>query len=160
MSKGIYSGVSSEAQKVTKMYLGVSDKAHNIKKGYIGAMNFESRELPSGYTQVEYIQSSGTQYIDTGTTVAGHSIVTMDCEINYGSSWIMIFGTYDSSGTYFSWWGNSSNLTPYYGSSNKTITGPTGRTTLTASAGSWTAGENTATFAYSSFTSTSTGHTL
>lgn len=36
------------------------------KKAYIGAENFTRRELPSGYTQVEYIESSGTQYIDTG----------------------------------------------------------------------------------------------
>ena len=33
---------------------------------YLGALNAIPRELPSGYTQVEYIQSSGTQYIDTG----------------------------------------------------------------------------------------------
>lgn len=33
---------------------------------YIGAYNFTPRDLPAGYTQVEYIQSSGTQYIDTG----------------------------------------------------------------------------------------------
>ena len=31
---------------------------------YIGTENFISHSLPSGYTQVEYIQSSGTQYID------------------------------------------------------------------------------------------------
>lgn len=36
------------------------------KKVYIGAENFTKRNLPTGYTQVEYIQSSGTQYIDTG----------------------------------------------------------------------------------------------
>lgn len=32
---------------------------------YIGAPNFTPVSLPSGYTQLEYIQSSGTQYIDT-----------------------------------------------------------------------------------------------
>ncbi len=36
------------------------------KKGYIGVENFVLRNLPKGYTQIEYIQSSGTQYIDTG----------------------------------------------------------------------------------------------
>ena len=35
------------------------------KKAYIGADNFTRRELPSGYTQVLYIESSGTQYIDS-----------------------------------------------------------------------------------------------
>ena len=38
------------------------------KKAYIGVPSFEPVELPSGYTQVEYIQSSGTQYINTGYT--------------------------------------------------------------------------------------------
>lgn len=38
------------------------------KKAYIGVNNFEPVDLPSGYTQVEYIQSSssGGQYINTG----------------------------------------------------------------------------------------------
>ena len=35
------------------------------KKVYIGAENFAKRNLPSGYTQLEYIESSGTQYINT-----------------------------------------------------------------------------------------------
>lgn len=36
------------------------------KKAYIGVPSFEPVELPSGYTQVEYIESHGTEYIDTG----------------------------------------------------------------------------------------------
>ena len=36
------------------------------KKAYIGAGNFIPRALPSGYTQVEHLKSTGTQYIDTG----------------------------------------------------------------------------------------------
>ena len=36
------------------------------KKAYIGVGNFSKRNLPSGYTQVEYIGSTGTQYINTG----------------------------------------------------------------------------------------------
>lgn len=49
---------------------------------YIGADKFLKRDLPSGYTQVEYIQSSGTQYIDTGfkanhnTKVVMHAALT------------------------------------------------------------------------------------
>lgn len=35
--------------------------------------------LPSGYTQLEYIQSSGTQYIDTGVVPNGKSRIVMDC---------------------------------------------------------------------------------
>ena len=42
------------------------DVARKVKKAYVGIKQFEPRELPEGYTQVEYIESSGTQYINTG----------------------------------------------------------------------------------------------
>lgn len=44
MAKGVYIGVNGKARKVKKMYVGVEDR----------------------YTLLDYIQSSGTQYIDTG----------------------------------------------------------------------------------------------
>lgn len=59
------------------------------KKAYIGAPNFEKRNLPSGYTQVEYIESTGTQYIDTGfvpnqdTRVVCEAIVPIS-----GTNWL------------------------------------------------------------------------
>lgn len=43
------------------------------KKAYVGVENFTPRDLPSGYTQLEYIQSSGTQYIDTGYKPNGNT---------------------------------------------------------------------------------------
>lgn len=36
--------------------------------------------LPSGYTRLDYIESSGTQYIDTGFKPNGNSRIVMDCE--------------------------------------------------------------------------------
>lgn len=36
--------------------------------------------LPSGYTQLEYIQSSGAQYINTGVVPNGDSRIVMDCK--------------------------------------------------------------------------------
>ena len=35
--------------------------------------------LPSGYTELEYIESSGTQYINTGFKPSGKSRIIMDC---------------------------------------------------------------------------------
>ena len=35
------------------------------RRAYVGITNYVSRGLPPGYTQVAYIQSSGTQHIDT-----------------------------------------------------------------------------------------------
>lgn len=49
-----------------KAYIGVGGKARKVKKAYVGIQQFEKRELPEGYTHVEYIESSGTQYVDTG----------------------------------------------------------------------------------------------
>lgn len=48
----------------------------------------EQRNLPDGYTQLEYIESTGTQYIDTGvTTPASNSTVTkFEANVAYVSS--------------------------------------------------------------------------
>lgn len=56
--------------------------AHKLKKGFVGTANPSYRNLPEGYTQVNYIQSSGAQYIDTGFTPNQNSRVVMDCEAN------------------------------------------------------------------------------
>ena len=40
--------------------------------------------LPSGYTAVEYIQSSGTQYIDTGRKLTQDSDITIDLRMTVG----------------------------------------------------------------------------
>ena len=51
------------------------------KKAYIGVPSFEPVKLPSGYTQVEYIQSSGTQYIDTGFKPNNNTKIVLDFEL-------------------------------------------------------------------------------
>lgn len=37
--------------------------------------------LPSGYVQIDYIESTGTQYINTSFTPKGSSRIVMDCEL-------------------------------------------------------------------------------
>ena len=69
----------------------------------IGRRKFFSRAarhiegLPEGYTAVEYIQSSGTQYIDTGRKLTQDSDITIDFsivgEINRNAG---IFGSRES----------------------------------------------------------------
>ena len=61
-----------------KAYIGVDGKARKIKKGYVGVENFAPRALPSGYTQVEYLESTGTQYIDTGFVPNQDTKLVMD----------------------------------------------------------------------------------
>lgn len=58
--------------------------------------------LPSGYTELEYIQSSGTQYIDTGIVPSAALIteITFACESN-GIAENAIFGSAWSASGYF-----------------------------------------------------------
>lgn len=48
---------------------------------YVGAPNFEPVTLPSGYTQLEYIQSSGTQCINTGFKPNQNTRLVMDATL-------------------------------------------------------------------------------
>lgn len=50
--------------------------------------------LPSGYTPIEYIESTGTQYIDTGVTPAGDICITIDFQASTVSgNWYAIAGS-------------------------------------------------------------------
>ena len=60
------------------------------KKAYIGVQKFIPRNIPNGYTQVEYIESSGTQYIDTMFVPNQDTRVVMEVEhtVTYEVSWL------------------------------------------------------------------------
>lgn len=124
---------------------------------YVGVPDFEKVNLPTGYTQVKYIQSSGTQFIDTGFIPKSTTRVVMDCEVTYTADWIMIFGAYNAN-AYYSWWAVGSSMKPYYGSANLTISGDTGRMTLDANGNAWSVGGNSVTFSAQTFTATSTAY--
>lgn len=88
------------------------------------------RDLPSGYTQLEYIESTGTQYIDTGVKAVQKSKVLMDFMFFSGTA---LFGTYDSNksfafqysnGKWYGYYGNS------YGAGTTAVTNK--RSTLNA----------------------------
>lgn len=52
-----------------KGYIGVGGKARWIRKGYIGVYQdtvVNTHGLPSGYTELKWIEGTGTQYVDTG----------------------------------------------------------------------------------------------
>ena len=55
--------------------------------------------LPEGYTQVEYIQSTGTQYIDTGFKPNSNTRLVADMEITAGST-SFLFGARNNSVNY------------------------------------------------------------
>lgn len=112
-------------------------------------------KLPSGYTQLEYIESSGTQFIDTGIKAKNNAKVIAECNITYGTNWVMILGSYDT-GAYFSWRANATNIYAYYGSQNKSGNGATGKQTIIANGSKWSDSANSFVFSDASFTAPST----
>ena len=64
--------------KVTKSgsNLDLSTESGKLKLNLLP--NLEQHVLPSGYTQVDYIESSGTQYIDTGVNADNNLRVVLD----------------------------------------------------------------------------------
>lgn len=59
-----------------------------------------SHNLPAGYTELEYIQSTGTQYIDTDYVLSNNSRIDIDCQVNFTSEVNTLWGCYSGSGTY------------------------------------------------------------
>lgn len=60
-----YVGINGVAKKITTGYVGVNGVAKKLIKGYVGVLT-AGRGLPDGYTELEYIEFTGTQSIDTG----------------------------------------------------------------------------------------------
>ena len=56
----------------------------------------EQSRLPEGYTALEYIQSSGSQYIDTGRKLTQDSDITIDFKIVENNKSVGIFGSRES----------------------------------------------------------------
>ena len=111
--------------------------------------------LPSGYKELEYIESGGAQFIDTGIKAKNNTKVIAECDITYGTAWVMILGSYDYNG-YFSWWANAAQIYAYYGSQNKSGNGATGKQTMIANGSKWSDSANSFVFSDASFTAPST----
>lgn len=79
--------------------------------------------LPNGYTQLEYIKSNGTQYINTGFKPTSNTRVVMNIEPLEVPSILAFFGTRDSSIptaslSYNAWATNTTHIrSDYFGSS-------------------------------------------
>lgn len=91
---------------VGEMYIGNEPVA---TRGWVSAQIANSggggggggSALPVGYTQVDYIRSNGTQYIDTGFTPNQNTRVVMECEVtsaDNGTSMTALFGVRDNDG--------------------------------------------------------------
>jgi hypothetical protein len=64
-----------------------------------GSVHTKPVALPSGYTKLAYIQSTGTQWVDTGFKPNQNTRVKMDCNvIGFNSSDAFLFGARIASG--------------------------------------------------------------
>ena len=136
---------------------GLWDDVNSVFYGNAGTGTFTAGSViaiaadASEITKLEYIQSNGTQYIDTGIVPKNNTRVDADCDITYGTDWIMILGSYDTN-KYFSWWANGAKIYAYYGTSNQNVAGENGKQTLSANKNIWTAGNSVMSFSEVSFT--------
>lgn len=90
--------------------------------------HFKSYDLPKGYEALDYIASTGTQYIDTGYYWQSETVrVVMDAAVTSNSSNQSLFGNEEpfSGGRYFSIvpHGNNGNFSFYVGSSTGLLGG-------------------------------------
>lgn len=100
--------------------------------------------LPEGYTELDYIQSSGSQYINTLFTPNRYTRVFMDIEF-LDSNIAACFGTRDSEGVnaYALWLLSGTSIRYDYGSTQsvKTISALSGRITIDVDRNQCTFGE-------------------
>ena len=73
MAKGIYIGVDNIARKVKKMYIGKEGKASKVIKGYVG--------VKETYKVLDYIESTGTQYIDALGPITSSTRIELDFQL-------------------------------------------------------------------------------
>ena len=69
----------------------------------LGVLSTQAARLPVGYDELEYIESTGTQYIDTGVTITPTMAVEADVQVTVIEKQARIFGNArDSSAGYLS----------------------------------------------------------
>lgn len=90
--------------------------------------------LPAGYTELTYIQSSGTQYIDIGLACTANTVVELSLSLTSTDGDQKFFGVYSPGvafGVYQSKWRLGS------GWENNTINATLSKTTIKASGTTW-----------------------
>ena len=73
--------IKSIAPVLDRFYNQSSDKTDLAKNGVVGRTT-QNHTIPVEYTRVDYIESSGTQYIDTGVKANQDTITDVTLEIN------------------------------------------------------------------------------
>lgn len=74
----------------------LSDKEiYDLSKACIVHYKFAERILPPDYTEVEYLESSGTQYINIGIPVSASTGIDVDFQIKSNFDFNMVAGVWD-----------------------------------------------------------------
>ena len=115
-------GFTREASGIVPLSTPTASVGKDLKN-YIIYGNSVQSKLPSEYQEVEYISSSGSQYIDTG--LEGKSGYTFETKVSFNSfpntySYISGFGNSSSNRIYFTRCAKSSMTDGYTYSSNAT----------------------------------------
>lgn len=50
-------------------------------------IQYRDGDIPADYTKADFLQSSGSQYIDTGVVTDGHYTIACRMQISYGTAW-------------------------------------------------------------------------
>ena len=80
--------------------------------------------LPNGYRRLKYIQSTGTQFIDTGFKPNQDTRVLLDADYTKIGTWICLFGAEDDSNLtngFELWETPSQAISFYYGSATNMV---------------------------------------
>ena len=103
---------------------------HNgvLKSLFIGTPAAPPSRLPEGYTEVEYIKLTGTQYVDTGYKANGNTRVVLDFELTDASANLGVFGgrTGNNSKTYTLFWVANTGYRSDYNTGQKSVSGVSG----------------------------------
>lgn len=105
--KGAYNAtdlnrVQEAMEYLAERFRGYGYNVPEIKRPSITEVIPGTSELPEGYTELEYIQSTGTEYVDTGLKPNQDSRAVADVQfMSFPSGHSAIFGSYDSVNQ---WW--------------------------------------------------------
>ncbi len=145
MGNGMFVGVSGTARGVKAAYIGAGGTARKATKIYVGVHGIARltysalppSRLPAGYTEVEYVQSDGTSYLDSGVVPSSKLKMVMDIETlikpSSGTSYLFYSQSTGKSGTT----SHTRKLNIYVASSGikgsmSTITGTVAATSITS----------------------------
>lgn len=102
-AKGTYNAADLNRVTAAMEALDEMFRAYGYHSGYtpilVASRGAPVGQLPEGYTRLQYIESSGTQYINTGVS-PGNYTITLDFQFSVNGT-VQLMGHTDNAGWYF-----------------------------------------------------------